>query len=68
MEQFYVDGNTRERINDYAQWRVVDSGGNVVCSFFGPMSLLAAMTFCERLRGGNAVPEILDLPKYLQPR
>ena len=45
-----IDGNSIERVNGYATWRVIDNDGNLICAFYGPMAASAAATFyraCE---------------------
>lgn len=59
----YIDGDSSERINGYAQWKIIDEDGNVLCTCFGPMSALIAATAVREYNNGNA-SAVVDVLQY----
>lgn len=47
--KYFIDGNSTDRYGTYMSWKVVDENKQMLCTFFGPMSRLAALSFCRDL-------------------
>lgn len=59
--RYTIDGTSTEEINGYGVWKVRNSDGMDVCTFFGPMSFFAASAACtafnEDLNEPSGEPE-----------
>ncbi len=53
--KYVVNGDTTEKVGDYMQWSVEDDEGMMLCTFYGPMSRSAAITFCKVMNENNGM-------------
>lgn len=63
MAKFAIDGSSPFKIEDYSVWSVVNEDKQMICTFYGPMSLICAATACKALNEGTflRMPEARDM-------
>ena len=44
---FTIGGNSRQRVGEFMVWEVLGPDGELICSFFGGMSFMAAVAACK---------------------
>lgn len=67
MNKYTVDGNTTERVGNYMVWRVM-CDGEVVCSFYGSMSMMCAAGAAKALNEGLKMSDAVVIVDRSRPK